>query len=346
MNDRLHENWKIVLNEYYNKGLIQEAGGLSSFLNKAKQGGKEFMQGLTGQEQSPLANIKGNIAYDKADKKRGTGTTSKAHRIGMTALDLIHKGLSAMNGKSAKSFKGSYFAKPEDHKQAVEKVRSDINNLCTQLLTLVSTIDALPNSFQVVSMEYTNLADGSNAIQLCPSNMPPFDTQSFNIKIPQQQIIQNGCLNDDKIKAVKNAEWMHNVVNQNIFNKGNVNLEFILNFYKNLNSKLWSIWHDMNDYSLTYLKNQGDSSVWASDRTMQNYLEEWKSIVSLTINEYCTNALNSFKYKVLSHKKIKDDLVPHLFNMPNITNLINTLKEQQLQSYYDNINNMIQGNRS
>lgn len=344
----LHENWEHVLNEYYQQGLIQEANpnneGLSDVWNKTK----DFLKNDTSIGQA-VDRVNKNREFDKKDKQQGTGNhTGTGRRLVSTGLDLLHGAARLINGKNPfdiEATDGSYFEKPRNHAQEVDKTRHTIQGMVNQMLTILGVVEITPTILDMVTPQRAGYfkrrtEDDKRGYQLLPSGLnltsqDYFDqTKTDKLKV---LIYDSGAINNEKKTSnFKNFDWLHKVVSKSIKDDGKVNHGYIDGYIQKLNYDLRLIDKEINEHIVHNMPTARSLATYNSDPFIQQKLNEKKMVVSSTLTSYANNILKQLKTEITGRNSTKD-ILPYLFD----TNKLQVLVTARLNANVEICNNKI-----
>lgn len=320
----LEENWKHVLNEYYQKGLIQEKG----------------LSGLF-QKSSPKQTKQTHKEFDKQDKTQRTGNvTSKRKRLAATAFDVAH-GLVRMysgdeNPWNFQKTDGSYLQRPKNHLAETENLRTKIVNIITNILTLIYTINAI-GYFNVsqrrrkVDPHRTKLANKQLTYMFKYQEPNKLYTLPSNLDAKQMQVALSQCLNTKQNRIFKGFEWCQKVAKECVLNSVEINYGQVKTLINNsLKKQLDIIDKNMNEYIVGL--DRGDKSLKGNDFILSQ-IGKKEQIAEMALKQVLQLLQNQLKLMVSVPSGLsKQNLIDYIFNMKALNQFItNQIKNAQAQ---------------
>lgn len=342
----LHENWEYVLNDYYNRGLVQEAG-MSGVIQK----GKDLLKKTPGllKKAPGIKRIVQHRQFDKEDAKQGTGNnTSLGRRLFSTFTDLAHGTARFLNGYGWNSFNfdkadGSFFENPRDHRVESSKMRQQIIGAVSQVATCIYTLAAVKyfNYSRILSFVQTVDANGNVCKKYITYGMKKTIGDStnaiilYNTKEMVEDKIQGKIqyelgqsINDDaSMKKFKNFDWIRKIAAEVLFNANSpnvINISQVKTFLGNLKSQFDNIDTLINEHIMQNYKGKGMLRKIQADPYIKQMIQKKQQIGLNMLTQYKENIRKQCTSKVISRKSIDKtaDVFPYLFKAKVIDTII------------------------
>lgn len=335
----LHENWQHVLNEYYDNGLIQEAG-LSGVVDKIKNIG-------------PIKRIRQHNEFDRQDRQQGTGNnTGVGKRLLSTALDVARGAAKLANGENPFEIdptEGSYFSRPKDHRVESENMRQQITSTIQKVVTSIYALAALQNIKGNSSFNYTRIQAFQNTIDPQNGNA----TYKKNITYKMQTTLGNVLYDETKLKATayqplqaklaralnnnapkgqqfKNFDWLRKIAAKELYEQNDnlVNKNQVASFLKNIKTQFDSIDKLINEHIMENYRGQGMFNNIKADSYVQGLLERKKQVGLKLLEQYRANMNKEISLKIIGRQAMDKttNVIPYLFK----TDVLN----QIMDDYY------------
>lgn len=334
-NSILEENFKNVLNEFYEQGLIQEVTldeGFSDVVNKTKDALNNSALGRN------IQNFKKNREFDKQELEKGTGNPAAgklgrraAYSLGNLALNTL-KFFNGERIENLKSHPGGLFGRPQDRATEEDNARQRIIKIISHLLTLLyiyQAVKQLSYTTKVYKKDGIIKNNESGKLYQIASGFASAAVQQQMLVALKKWLLSGDVLNtsnDTNSGYGENYQWLRRVAADELRDGGSIDTGLLERYLKSIKFKLDGFDKEINEYIVSEVI-EGLGAI-RSDSAIAGLLEKKKNVLSSLLTEMANSILKELNTPIGSKTK---DVIPYIFNVKNTQQFINILNTSTIK---------------